>query len=63
MCSQRVKKYAFSQLCLLTLKPGFHVIVAIILTQSDDRNRPDRTSLRGRTLKGKGAVEFRYEET
>ena len=28
-----------------------------------DRNRPDRTSLRGRTLKGKGAVEFRYEET
>ena len=34
MCSQRVKKYAFSQLCLLTLKPGFHVIVAIILTQS-----------------------------
>ena len=28
-----------------------------------DRNRPDRTSMRGRTLKGKGAVEFRYEET
>ena len=28
-----------------------------------DRNRPDITSLRGRSLKGKGAVELRYEET
>lgn len=61
MCSLRVKKTRFRNcVCWFSCNRREHPDAMRVW---GDRNSPDRTSLRGRSLKGKRAEELRHKET